>query len=99
MAEYFLSPEAMDDLQGIWDFIALDSPIAADRLIDELFETFEQLAVWPGQGHFRRDLTERNVRFWPVGSYLVVYREGRGALEIAAILHGARDIPRVIEGR
>ena len=99
MAGYSVSPEAMDDLQGIWGFIALDNPSAADRLIDELFAAFEQLALWPGQGHFRRDLTDRNVRFWPVGSYLVVYRDDRGPVEIVAILHGARDIPRVIEER
>jgi len=99
MAGYFLSPEAMDDLHGIRDFVALDSPTAADRLIDQFFGAFEQLALWPGQGHSRRDLTDRNVRFWPVGSYLVVYRGDRGPLETVAILHGARDIPRVIEQR
>ena len=99
MAEYFLSPEAMEDLQSIWDFIASDSPAAADRLIEEFFQAFDHLAQWPGQGHFRRDLTDRSVRFWPVGSYLVVYREDRVPLEIVAVLHGARDVPRVVKER
>jgi len=72
MAEYLLSPEALEDLQSIRDFIALDSPTGADKVLDELFAAFDQLAEWPGQGHTRPDLTPRKVRFWPVGSYLVV---------------------------
>jgi|SRR5579863_3056367 plasmid stabilization system protein ParE len=99
MAEYLLSPESLDDLQIIRDFIASDSTTAAEKVLDELFAAFEQLAEWPGQGHGRSDLTERKVLFWPVGSYLVVYRGDRTPLEIVAILHGARDIPVVLRGR
>jgi plasmid stabilization system protein ParE len=75
MDAYLLSPEALDDLQLIWNFIAADSVRAAEKVLDEFFDTFEKLAQWPGQGHSRSDLTNRDVRFWPVGSYLVVYRE------------------------
>jgi plasmid stabilization system protein ParE len=99
MAEYLLSAEALEDLRSIRDFIALDSPTAAEGVIDELFAAFEQLSEWPGQGHARPDLTDRKVRFWPVGSYLIVYRGDGTPLEIAAILHGARDIPAVMRGR
>jgi plasmid stabilization system protein ParE len=31
MKEYELSPEATDDLQEIWVYIANDNPIAADK--------------------------------------------------------------------
>ena len=99
MADYLLSPEALEDLQGIWDFIAIDSFEAADNVLDELFAAFEGLAQWPGQGHKRSDLTTRDVRFWPVRNYLVVYRENLRRVEIVAVLHGARDVPTVIENR
>jgi plasmid stabilization system protein ParE len=99
MAEYLLSPEALDDLRSIRDFIASDSVAAAEKVLDNLFTAFEQLAEWPGQGHFRSEVTDRKVRFWPVGSYLVVYRDNSTPLQIAAILHGARDIPAVLLGR
>ena len=99
MPEYALSPEAFNDLQDIWDFIAADNPGAADRVADKLFDAFEQLAIWPGKGHARPDLTDRPVRFWPVGSYLVVYRGDTTPLQIVALLHGARDIPSVIRNR
>lgn len=96
MARYILSPRARVDLQSIWSFIAVENREAADRMIDELLAAFEYLADWPGSGHTRRDLTERNFLFWPVRSYLVVYREKQAPLQIVAILHGARDIPSVL---
>lgn len=99
MPAYLISPEALEDLQSIWDFIAADNPTAADRQVDQLLEAFEQLAQWPGKGHSRSDLTDRPLRFWPVGSYLVVYREAATPLQIVAILHGARDVPSVIKSR
>ena len=99
MDAYLISPEALDDLQSIWDFIASDSVPFADKMLDEFFDAFEKLARWPGQGHTRSDLTNRKVRFWPVGSYLVVYRENPEALQIVAVLHGARDVLRVMRNR
>ncbi len=99
MAVYVLSPEALQDLQDIWDFIAADTVIAADKLLDELFDVFEKLAERPRQGHSRRDLTARDVLFWPVGSYLVVYSAAPTSLQIVAILHGARDISVVMRER
>jgi len=99
MSAYVLSAEVLQDLQGIWDFIASDNATAADKLEDEFFEAFEELVQRPRMGHTRSDLSERDVRFWPVGSYLIVYRSTPTALQIVAVLHGARDIAEVIRKR
>jgi plasmid stabilization system protein ParE len=99
MPFYELSPEALDDLQLIRDFIALDNIEAAERVIDQFFVTFEQLAAWPKTGHVRTDLTSKDVRFWPVGSYLVVYRDHSEGIQIVAVLHGSRDVPSVLDAR
>ena len=50
-------------------------------------------------GHTRRDLTDRDVRFWPEGSYLIVYRELPEALQVVAVLHGSRDVPEIMRKR
>jgi plasmid stabilization system protein ParE len=94
-----ISPEALDDLQIIRDFIALDSAAAGDRMIDQFLDAFEHLAAWPKTGHARPDLTTRVVRFWAVGSYLVVYREQTDGIQIVAVLHGSRDVPSVLNAR
>ncbi len=99
MFPYVLSPDALQDLQDIWDFIAADNVTAADKLEDEFFEAFDLLAVRPRMGHTRSDLTERDVRFWPVGQYLIVYRSLAAPLQIVAVLHGARDVAEVIRKR
>jgi plasmid stabilization system protein ParE len=94
-----LSPEALNDLQIIRDFIAIDSGEAAERTVDQFFDAFEQLAAWPKTGHLRTDLTSKNVRFWTVGSYLIVYRDHSGGIQIVAVLHGSRDVPSVLDAR
>jgi plasmid stabilization system protein ParE len=99
MSAFVLSAEALQDLQDIWDFIASDNAAAADKLENEFFEAFGLLAQRPRMGHTRSDLTTRDVLFWPVGSYLIVYRKAPAALEIIGILHGARDVPEVIRKR
>jgi toxin ParE1/3/4 len=99
MASYELSPEALNDLELIRDFIAIDNANAAERSVDQFFEAFEHLAVWAKSGHVRSDLTSKNVRFWPVASYLIVYRDHSGGIQIVAVLHGSRDVPNVLEAR
>jgi len=101
MASYELSPEAVNDLLKIQDFISTDNPVAAELLIEEFFSAFELLANWPGSGHSRTDLTAKRVLFWPIDSYLIVYhvREDDRLVEIVAVLHSARDIPTVLEDR
>lgn len=99
MQDYILAPEALQDLQDIWDFIAEGNPDAAGRVQEELFEAFEGLASMPGKGHQREDLTDKPVRFFTVRSYLIVYRPDTVPLQIVGVLHGARDIPALLRQR
>ena len=92
MKSYRLTPAAEDDLFQIWIFIAEDDPVAANRLEDDLFAACQRLAKRPDLGHFRRDLTDKPVRFFNVReNYLIVYDPASAPLEIIRILHGARD--------
>jgi plasmid stabilization system protein ParE len=57
------------------------------------------LAGTPAAGHRRKDLTDENVRFFPVYSYLIVYRPEMKPLQIVSILHGRRDVEQILKGR
>ena len=92
-----LSPEARNDLHEIWEFIAVDSIDAADRVISEIEEACNKLSEMPGLGHQRSDLTDKPLRFWTVRSYLVVYRPERKPLEIVRILSGYRDVTLLLQ--
>jgi plasmid stabilization system protein ParE len=92
MKGYELSPEARDDLQEIWVYIASDNPSAADKLEEDIYAACELLSKNPHVGHKRPDLTDEPVRFWPIrGQYLVIYLPDTEPLKIVRILHGARD--------
>ena len=43
MNGFVFHPEALTDLEEIWDFIATDSLDAADRVFDEIFEAIRSL--------------------------------------------------------
>ena len=100
MKRYGLSPSARQDLLDIIDFIAVDNAAAARRMRDRFFAAFGLLSEQPGLGHIRDDLIARTtgVRFWPVGSYLVIYRNQAGRVEIARVLSGYRDIAAILDG-
>jgi antitoxin ParD1/3/4/toxin ParE1/3/4 len=96
---YVFGPDADLDLEAIWEYIAADSVMAADRWVDKLFEAFEALGRTPGMGHRRQDLTRHPVLFWPVGKYLIIYRPERVPLEIVAVTQGSRDVPTFLNRR
>jgi plasmid stabilization system protein ParE len=92
---YDFHPKAEDDFTDIWDFIAADSPDAADRVTDEIIDRIEGLVKFPHQGHRRVDLTSRPLRFVRIYDYLIAYAPDEQPLWIVGILHGSRN-PRVL---
>ena len=90
-----LTKRADTDLDAIWDYIARDNPLAADRVEQKFYEDFAKLAENPGMGHFRDDLADRRYRFCREYSYLIVYRIIGKTLRIVRVMHGARDMSRL----
>jgi toxin ParE1/3/4 len=95
MPDYRLSTRAHRDLTEIWSYIARNNIEAADRVFDELLKACAELARSPRMGHPRPELTAEQVLFWPVRKYEIVYTIGR-PIGIVSIIHGSRDIKRVL---
>jgi plasmid stabilization system protein ParE len=87
------------DLREIRDHIARESPASARRMMVRLVHAFRLLARHPELGHVREDLLEPAIRFWPVSAYLIVYVPARTPIEIVAVVHGARDVPTIVNRR
>lgn len=99
-ARYLLAPEAAQDLVEIWRYIKTESSAAvADRVERVILEQIVFLARTPGAGHWRKNLTDEPVKFFPVYSYLIVYRPETKPLEIVSVLHGHRDVGRILKDR
>ncbi len=95
MSGYDFHPEAEIDLDAIWEFIAEDHQLAADRIIDAIEATIEALVPFPHQCHRRPDLTSRPPRFINSGNYLIAYVPDKRPLWVVAAMHGRRN-PRVM---
>ena len=95
MTEYAFHPEALNDLDEIWEFIAKDNVEAANRIVAQVLATCENLSRLPHQGHSRPELSSRPLRFVVVRDYLLAYAPDERPLWILAILHGKRN-PRTL---
>jgi antitoxin ParD1/3/4/toxin ParE1/3/4 len=97
---YVLAPEAALDLIQIWRYLRKQSGAAvADRVESVIREKIIFLAGSPGAGHWRKNLTDQSVKFFPVYSYLIVYQPVTKPLRVVSILHGRRDVEQILKSR
>ncbi len=97
---YILAPQAARDLVEVWRYVRKESSEdTADRVESFIRGKLGYLADFPNGGHWRRDLTSAEVRFFPVYSYLIVYRPETKPLQIVAILHSGRDVAKILPRR
>ena len=85
-----------EDLFLIWNYIREDNEAAADRIVRMIDEKFLLLAQHPRLGPARSDLAA-DLRYFPVGSYLIFYREIADGVEIIRVLHGARNMEALFQ--
>jgi plasmid stabilization system protein ParE len=99
MSDYALTALAKTDIFDIWSYIAEQNENAANRVEHAIYDACAFLADSPLRGHFRPDLTPRPVRFWKLTrypNYMIVYRPDTMPLQIIAVVHGKRDIERIL---
>src|SRR4051812_19810233 len=93
-----------DDLEEIIDYLAAHSTEAADRFILAVHSTLEDLSIMPGKGslkHFRAKRL-RELRSWGVSgfeNYLILYCAVDGGIDVWAVLHGARNLAKILKQR
>ena len=103
MAKHFsIRPAAALDLEDSAFYISLDRPDAAERFITSAIKSFEDLAQMPTMGapYEVSNPQLAGLRKWPIhgfGDFLIFYVEHRGTIEVVRVIHGARDIPRVLD--
>lgn len=85
---------ALVDLNEIADYISLDSPQAARRVINRIEEVCFKLGDIPGMGR-PSEVPPALKLTVPPWNYKIVYEigEARDEVIILRIYHGARDLP------
>lgn len=102
MSGYALTPLAKADIFAIWSYIADDNEDAANRVEQAIYGACAFVAKAPMRGHSRPDLTTRSLRFWTLTrypNYTIVYRPGTAPLQVLAVLHGKRNVRRILKQR
>lgn len=89
------SPAALDDLTSIHDFIAEDSPAAAQRVVETIYEYVEEQLSLPRTGRPGRVAGTYELVI-PKLPYIVPYRLIDGQIEIARVYHTSRLWPDML---
>src|SRR5450432_51604 len=102
MSDYDLTPLAKADIFEIWAYIADDNEDARDRVERAIYDACEFVAESPLRGHSRKHPTKRVLRFWALTqypNYTIVYRPETVPMQVVAVLHGKRDVKRILKNR
>ncbi len=92
------SPEALDDIEAIADYIERDSPIYARAVVQKLLDGARNLNTFPNAGRVVPELDDDTIRERFVYSYRLIYRVRNNTVLIAAVVHGKRML-EPLEGR
>jgi toxin ParE1/3/4 len=97
-ADLAWTPQAREDLIGIYLYIGSENPSAAERIFQTLQSKVESLADYPRSGARRADIRP-STRMLVETPYLILYEthpdseEGRiDQVEIVRIVDGRRDL-------
>jgi toxin ParE1/3/4 len=87
---------ATSDLLGIWTFVAEDDTELATQLVMEIVKRFALLRDNPLMGR-QQDQILTNLRSFPVKRFLIFYQPSEDHVDILRVLHGSRDVNRILE--
>ena len=96
MAQVTWTLEAQTWLRDIYDFIAADNPLAAEKVVLGLHASGRSLQLHPRLGRRYVHITDREVRVLVRGHYRIAYliKADSEDIEILGIFHGALPIER-----
>lgn len=94
------SPEALNDLDEIYDYIAnvLNSPDAAKSTINKLLDKIDLLTYAPEMGKmlFFGNKLFSGYRYMISNNYLAFYRIGTDSVFIDRVIYGKRDYMKIL---
>ncbi|TWS99672.1 type II toxin-antitoxin system RelE/ParE family toxin [Reyranella sp. CPCC 100927] len=92
-------PEARQDLDDIFEHVAIDSTTRAYRFVARIQAACLSLSEMPRRGPLRNDIA-RGIRILPVGRRIVIaYRVEGQLVEIVNVFYGGRDYASILRDR
>ena len=92
------SPEAIEDLESIAEFIARDSGYYARAVVTEILSVSRDIREFPLIGRVVPEVGDESIRERFIYSYRLVCRVESDSILIVAVIHGKRLLENVPEG-
>ena|ERR1044071_1604689 len=92
MASVRWTPQGVDDLESITNFIAKDSTYYARLFAIDVLKAVDRLLIFPKSGRVVPELNNSSIREIILGNYRIVYRLKGKVAEILTVYHGSRLI-------
>jgi toxin ParE1/3/4 len=96
VAEVIWTDPALDQLEEIAEYIALDKPGAASSLVKEIFSTVERLELFPKSGHVPPELPDAIYREMYVRPCRIFYRIEDDVVLILHVMREERQLRRFL---
>jgi toxin ParE1/3/4 len=98
MAEITWTIEAEQWLRDIYEYISRDSPSAAARVVQGIYDKAQLLRDFPEMGYKYRAEPDGDIRILLYGHYRIAYLiKAQGSIDILGVFHGALDMDRRIK--
>ena len=96
-----ITKSAYEDIRKIMEHIAyrLNNPEAALSISEMILSSAESLSIFPKRHRIRKqDNQGRNIRFYLVGSYVIVYwvDDNLRIVEVLRVLYSRRDMNNLL---
>ena len=81
---------AIDHLVTTYEYIALDAPLYARRMVDRLTARSQQLSAFPQSGRVVPEFEREDIREVIERPYRIIYQITLDRILVLAVVHGAR---------
>ena len=88
---------AIKHLTNIYDYIALNSPTYARRMVDRITQRSEQISTQPFSGRKVPEYETEDIRELIEKPYRIIYRLKQDQIDVLAVIHGAQLLPEEIK--
>ncbi len=96
MAQIKWTEPALSDLNDIAEYIALDKPGAAKKLVKKVFESVKRLRTFPESGKRPPELPDTSYRELVVGPCRVFYSVHKKTIYILYVMRSERELRKFI---
>jgi len=90
------SPQAIEDIKAIAEYIARDSSIYAESTVERIFQAPEKLIKFPKFGRIVPEKNNESIREIFVFQYRIIYEILASEIHVLTVVHGKRIIEDLI---